>query len=55
MREMEVIIDTEEMAEFFYQHLMKRGYVPTEDEVEELADIVFDYLIEKAIIDEFDE
>ncbi|MBM7703174.1 YozD family protein [Metabacillus iocasae] len=52
MKEIEVVIDTEEIAEFFYNELVKRGYAPTEDEVGELADIAFDYLIEKCIIDE---
>ncbi|WP_075982001.1 YozD family protein [Bacillus massilinigeriensis] len=52
MREIEVIIDTEEIAEFFFQELLKRGYVPSELEVEELADITFEYLLEKSIIDE---
>ncbi|MFB6466135.1 YozD family protein [Cytobacillus sp. Hz8] len=52
MREIEVIIDTEEIAEFFFQELLKRGYVPSESELEELADITFEYLLEKSIIDE---
>lgn len=52
MKEIEVFIDTDEIAEFFFQELMKRGYVPSEGEVEELADITFEYLIEKCIIDE---
>lgn len=52
MKEIEVIIDTEEIAEFFYNELVKRGIVPTEEELEEIADITFDYLIEKCIIDE---
>lgn len=52
MKEIEVVIDTEEIAEFFYNELLKRGYAPTEDEVEELADITFEYLLEKCIIDE---
>ncbi|MBA9027689.1 MULTISPECIES: YozD family protein [Bacillaceae] len=52
MREIEVFIDTEEIAEFFYQELMKRGYIPTEEELEDLADITFDYLLDKCIIDE---
>ena len=52
MREIEVFIDTEEIAEFFFQELVKRGYVPTEGELEELADITFEYLVEKFIIDE---
>jgi hypothetical protein len=52
VKEIEVIIDTEEIAEFFYQQLIRRGYVPTQEELEELADITFDYLLEKCIIDE---
>ncbi|MBR2517271.1 YozD family protein [Geobacillus sp.] len=52
MKEIEVIIDTEEIAEFFYLQLIRRGLVPTQEELEELADITFDYLLEKCIIDE---
>ncbi|MGD6803220.1 YozD family protein [Rossellomorea vietnamensis] len=52
MREIEVFIDTEEIAEFFFQELVRRGYVPSEVELEEIADITFEYLIEKCIIDE---
>ena len=52
MREIEVFIDTEEMAEFFFQELTKRGYVPIEEELEDLADIMFEYLLKKCIIDE---
>ncbi|MFJ5623808.1 YozD family protein [Peribacillus loiseleuriae] len=55
MREIEVFIDTEEIAEFFFQELMKRGYIPTEEELEDLADITFDYLLDKCIIDEDNE
>jgi len=52
VKEIEVIIDTDEIAEFFYQELLKRGYVPSEEELDDLADITFDYLLEKCIIDE---
>ncbi|MDE3839261.1 YozD family protein [Bacillus methanolicus] len=52
MREIEVFIDTEEIAEFFFQELLKRGFVPSKVELEELADITFEYLVEKCIIDE---
>jgi YozD-like protein len=52
VREIEVIIDTDEIAEFFFQELLKRGYAPSEEELDDLADITFDYLIEKCIIDE---
>jgi hypothetical protein len=52
MKDIEVFIDTEEIAEFFFQELVKRGYVPTEEELEEIADITFEYLLDKCIIDE---
>ncbi|MBD8068034.1 YozD family protein [Bacillus sp. PS06] len=52
MKEIEVVIDTEEIAEFFYNELISRGYVPEEGELDDLADITFEYLLEKCIIDE---
>jgi hypothetical protein len=52
LREVEVIIDTDEIAEFFFQELLKRGYAPIEGVLDDLADITFEYLIEKCIIDE---
>ncbi|HZG71790.1 MAG TPA: YozD family protein [Chondromyces sp.] len=55
MKEIEVYIDTEEIADFFYNELMKRGYVPSEEELEEIADITFEYLLAKSIIDEEEE
>lgn len=55
VKEIEVVIDTEEIAEFFYQQLIQRGYVPEEEEIEELADITFEYLLEKCMIDEIDD
>ncbi len=47
-----MVIDTEEIAEFFYEQLIRRGFVPTQEELAELADITFDYLLEKCLIDE---
>ena len=52
MKEIEVFINTDEIAELFFRELVRRGYVPDEEEVEELADITFEYLLEKCIIDE---
>lgn len=52
MKEIEVFINTDEIAEFFFMELVRRGYVPDEEEVDELADITFEYLLEKCIIDE---
>ncbi|MBU8784948.1 MULTISPECIES: YozD family protein [Bacillus] len=52
MKEIELMIDTEEIADFFYLELTRRGYIPSEDELFEIADITFDYLLEKCMIDE---
>ncbi len=52
VKEIEVFIDTDEIAEFFFQELLRRGYAPSDGEVEELADITFEYLLAKCIIDE---
>ncbi|WP_170007111.1 YozD family protein [Bacillus fonticola] len=52
MGEMEVYIDTEEMASFIFRELIERGFVPSEDESNELADIFFEYLLLKCVIDE---
>ncbi|MEC2078091.1 YozD family protein [Metabacillus fastidiosus] len=52
MKEIEVVIDTEEIAEFFYNELTARGFVPSEVELEEIADITFEYLLNKCLIDE---
>ncbi len=51
----DVVIDTEEIANYLYTHLAKRGYAPGQEEVEELADIFFDYLIDKEIIEDDEE
>lgn len=50
-KEKEIIIDTEEIAEYLASNLFARGYIPTDDELYEIADIIFDYLIDKSIID----
>lgn len=50
MKEAELVIDTEEIAEFFYTELVKRGYIPSELETFELADITFEYMLRKAMI-----
>lgn len=52
MKEIEVVIDMEEIVEFFYNELVKWGYVFVEEELGELVDIIFDYFIDKCIIDE---
>jgi hypothetical protein len=48
----EIVVDTDEMNEFLFTNLLKRGLVPSEREVEIVSDIVFDFLIHKNVIDE---
>ena len=36
MKEIELMIDTEEIADFFYLELTRRGYIPNEDELSAL-------------------
>lgn len=52
MEEKEIFIDTEEIAEFLFKHLTDYGYIVGEDELDAIADIMFDYLLSKTIIDE---
>jgi hypothetical protein len=52
MREFEIIVDTDEIKEFFLTELINRGYVPTDDEIDAIADIVFEYMVHKGIIEE---
>ena len=52
MREIEVIVDTDEIREYMFEKLISKGYVATDDESHMLAHIVFDYLVHKEIIDE---
>jgi len=54
-REIEVVIDTEEIAEYFYLRLVEHGLAVKESDLEILADITFDYFIEKGIVEEQDE
>lgn len=47
-----ITIDTEEIMNFFFQELIQRGHVPEEEELEVLADIMFDFLLDKGVIEE---
>jgi hypothetical protein len=51
-KKIDVTIDTEEIAQFFFDELTKRGFIPNEDELGEIADITFEYLVHKNIVEE---
>jgi hypothetical protein len=51
-RKVEVTIDTQEIADYFLEQLIARGYSPGHDELDDIADIVFDYLMDKGILEE---
>jgi YozD-like protein len=55
LKEIELFVDTEEMADFVFLQLIKRGFAPSEKEVEEIADIMFDFMVHKHIIEEEEE
>ena len=55
MKDAQIVIDTEEISEYMYHKLLERGFVAEMDIVEEMADIMFDYLLDKCVIDEVDE
>jgi len=52
MKEIEITVGTEEIEGYLYGKLIKKGYVPTDKEIEILSNIFFDYLVEKKIIEE---
>lgn len=47
-----IVIDSDDIANFFYKKLINSGFVPTEEETLLIADIAFDYLLSVGIIEE---
>ncbi|MDA6141279.1 YozD family protein [Escherichia coli] len=47
-----VVVDTDKIKDLFHSELIKRGLVPGDEELDEVADITFEYLIHIGIIDE---
>lgn len=45
--EIEIVIDTDEIEEFLLYELVQKGYAPGKREVEDIADILFEYLVNK--------
>ena len=42
----EIFIDEEEMAKYLFKALVELGYAPSEDEVDDITMIIFEYLDE---------
>jgi hypothetical protein len=51
----EFVISTVDIAEYVHKRLIESGYAPTADEVFDLAEIFFEYLVENSIIEELEE
>lgn len=49
-----MVVNTEFLAEHIYNHLMKKGYEPTEEQCLELADVFLDMMIDFNLMDEID-
>jgi hypothetical protein len=47
-------IDSDDLMEMIYDELLMRGYAPTEEEAEDLADIFFNVLLSIGLEDEID-
>jgi hypothetical protein len=48
----EIYVSDEEIYEYLFTRLIEAGYAPIREEVEEMAGIVFDFLLDKGIIGE---
>lgn len=54
MDEKQIEISTPEMRDFLFKKLINVGYAPSEEELAELADIFFNFLVDKGIMSEVD-
>jgi hypothetical protein len=52
MEEKEIYIDSLEIANHLWGKLVAKGYTPSADEIFDLADIFFDYLVEKSVVED---
>jgi hypothetical protein len=48
-------ITTVEIAQYLHNELLMRGYIPTEEEVIVISDILFDFLCDLGAIEEDDD
>jgi hypothetical protein len=51
----EIVINTVEMGEYILEQLIDKGFIPTDEEINTITDIVFDYLLHKSIVEEVDD
>jgi Ulp1 family protease len=54
MFEEDEVISTDDISEFFYHKLIEKGYVPVRKEMQDIADIAFEYLVGLGVIIEED-
>jgi hypothetical protein len=45
----EILVDEDELAQFLHRTLIEMGYVPIEEEVEDIVMLVFEYLESKGM------
>lgn len=49
--EEELYVSDTEIAEYIWDKLLDKGYVPESDEVLDLAEIMFNFLVDKGILE----
>lgn len=49
------VIDSEEIEKFFWTQLVSLGYAPDDCEIQDLADICFDFLCSIGVVEEIEE
>lgn len=54
-KEIEIYIDTEDIGNYLFEKLTRKGKILSEDDLDTLADIFFDYLIDKGVLEEQDD
>lgn len=45
----EILVDEDELATYLFNGLIELGYIPTEDELDDVTMLVFEYLEEKGM------
>lgn len=50
-----IYINEPMIAEYFHKKLIEKGYVPVTDELFDLAEIMFDFLLHKSVILDYEE